>query len=184
VKKILGFLGSPRLNGNTHVLMNEMLSTASSEGADIHILPLGGLVIGECLGCHACWKGRDCVLDDDMNDIIPRIVESDTIVFGTPVYWYGPTALMKGLIDRFVYFNCPENREKIRGKEAVIVVPFEENDPGAAELTVRFFETSLDYLEMNLVDKLIVPGVTRKGEVGEKREIVDKARLIGIEIGQ
>jgi multimeric flavodoxin WrbA len=56
--------------------------------------------------------------------IYPKIIEADVIIFGTPVYWYGPTALMKAFIDRFVYFNCPENRAK-SGKAANI--PFEDD---------------------------------------------------------
>jgi hypothetical protein len=52
-------------------------------------------------------------------------------------------ALMKGLVDRFVYFNSPENRGWIRGKSAVLAVPFEEGDPEAAARLVAFFEKSL-----------------------------------------
>lgn len=53
-----------------------------------------------------------------MNGFYQKIIDSDILVFGTPVYWYAPTAIMKAFIDRFVYFNCPENREKIRGKNS------------------------------------------------------------------
>ena len=116
---------------------------------------------------------------DDMNAIYPKIVESDAIVFGTPVYWYGPTALMKALIDRFVYFNCPENRQKIRGKNAAIVAPFEEEDLDTAAPLIDFFERSLGYLEMNLVGKLLAPGVTRRGEVAEKADRLAEAAELG-----
>ncbi len=92
-----------------------------------------------------------------MNKIYPKIIQSDVIIFGMPVYWYGPTALMKCFIDRFVYFNCPENRAKIRGKSAVIAVPFEEESPKTAHLLVKFFKKSLQYLEMNLIGTVLVP---------------------------
>ena len=78
-----------------------------------------------------------------MLGIYPKIIESDAIIFGTPVYWYGPTALMKAFIDRFVFFNCPENRTKIKGKKAVIAVPFEEENPDTARPVVEFFENCL-----------------------------------------
>ncbi len=86
-----------------------------------------------------------------MNVIYPKIIESDIIIFGTPVYWYGPTAMMKGFIDRFVYFNCPENRSKIKGKAAVLAIPFEEENIKTADLLVKFFEKSLGYLEMKTI---------------------------------
>lgn len=114
-----------------------------------------------------------------MNSIYPRIIESDGIVFGTPIYWYGPTALMKGFIDRFVYFNCPENRSKIRGKPALLAVPFEEEDPETAALLKAFFEKSLVYLEMNLIGTILVPGVTRKGEIQEKETKLQEAYELG-----
>ena len=111
--------------------------------------------------------------------IYPKIIAADAIIFGTPVYWYGPTALMKAFIDRFVYFNCPENREKIRGKSAVIAVPFEEEDPEMAGGVVEFFEKSLEYLEMKLLGKIIVPGVGEKGDVRRKPECLQQAYELG-----
>ena len=105
-----------------------------------------------------------------MPELYERLIESDVIVLGTPVYWYGPTALMKGFVDRLVYFNCPENRAKIRGKSAVIVVPYEDDSYETSRLIEEFFEKSLAYLEMKLAGKIIVPGVGAKGDVTKKPE--------------
>lgn len=179
MQKILGIMGSPRRNGNTHILLSQILAGAETEGATGDILLLDDLTIQECNGCHACWEGKDCSKNDDMNRIYPKIIESDGIVFGTPVYWYGPTALMKVFIDRFVYFNCPENREKIRGKSAALAIPFEEEDPQTAALLESFFEKSLGYLEMNLIGTILVPGVTRKGEIKEKEAKLHEANELG-----
>lgn len=184
MKKILGIMGSPRKKGNTHILISKILEGAQSEGARGDILFLADLAIRECDGCHRCWKGKECSKDDDMNRLYPNIIESAGIVFGTPVYWYGPTALMKGFIDRFVYFNCPENREKIRGKPAILAVPFEEEDPAAADLVKTFFEKSLQYLEMNLIGTILVPGVSRKGKILEKVDLLEKAYELGRRFAQ
>lgn len=179
MKKILGVVGSPRRNGNTHVLVSRILEGAKKEGAAAEILLLNDLTIAECDGCHSCWEGKGCSKNDDMNNIYQKIIESDVIVFGTPVYWYGPTALMKGFIDRFVYFNCPANREKIKGKSAVIAVPFEEENPETAALVVAFFEKALAYLQMKLVGKIIVPGVSRKGEILKKADSLQQGYELG-----
>ena len=184
MKKIIGIMGSPRRNGNTHILLSRILEGAESEGARGNILFLDDLAIQECNGCHVCWEGKECSKDDDMNSIYPRIIESDAIIFGTPVYWYGPTALMKVFIDRFVYFNCPENREKIKGKPVVLAVPFEEEDPETAALLVAFFEKSLGYLEMNLIGTILVPGVTRKGEIKEKEAKLQEGYELGKELAR
>jgi multimeric flavodoxin WrbA len=175
MKKVLGVVGSPRKKGNTHILVSRILEGAGTEGATIDVVFLGKLKIRECDGCHVCWKGKPCAKRDNMNDLYPKIAESDAIVFGAPVYWYGPTALMKGFIDRFVYFNCPENRATIKGKPAAIAVPFEEKNLETAELVVAFFEKSLAYLEMDLIGKVIVPGVSDKGDVLQKEQALAKA---------
>ena len=179
MKKVLGVVGSPRRKGNTHILVSRILEGATEEGAAVEYLFLKDLKILECDGCHACWKRRRCSKHDDMQGVYSKIMESDALVFGTPVYWYGPTALMKGFIDRFVYFNCPKNREKIRGKRAAIAVPFEEEGDEAAEPVVIFFERTLAYLEMEIVGKVLVPGVTRRGEIKNKEEKLREGYALG-----
>jgi multimeric flavodoxin WrbA len=140
---------------------------------------LADLKIRECDGCHSCWKGRPCVKDDDMNGIYDKIAASDVIVFGTPVYWFGPTGLMKLFLDRFVYFNCPENQAMVQGKKAILAVPFEDTDLETARPLVDMFRKSMDYLKMDLVDVLLVPGVTRKGEIKNRKEDLEKGFVIG-----
>ncbi len=180
MKTILGIVGSPRKNGNTDTLVSRILDGARDGGASTETILLAEHKIEECNGCHACWKGkRLCCKHDDMTNLYPRIIECDAIIFGTPVYWYGPTAIMKCFIDRFVYFNCPDNRAKIRGKAAVIAVPFEDKTLETSNLVVDFFEKSLNYLEMRLVDKILVPGVTKRGEVRNRKRIMNKCYRLG-----
>ena len=116
---VLAVVGSPRKDGNTDILVSRIAEGAKAGGAEVEIVRLGELSVQECNGCHACWRGRDCSKDDDMRRLYPKIMAADAIVLGTPVYWYGPTALMKAFMDRFVYFNCPQNRPKIKGKSGM-----------------------------------------------------------------
>lgn len=177
--RVLGIVGSPRRKGNTHLLVERVLEGAREAGAVTDLVFLDELVIRECDGCHVCWKGKPCSKDDDMNGLHDRIAESDILVLGTPVYWYGPTALMKGFIDRFVYFNCPENRLLLAGKQAILAVPFEEEDPAAADLLVKFFEKSLDYLGIRLAGMVLAPGVTLPGEIRDRKEYLDRGYELG-----
>ena len=86
---------------------------------------------------------------------------------------------MKCFMDRFVYFNCSANRSKIRGKAAVIAVPFEDKTLETSNLVVDFFDKSLNYLEMRLVDRILAPGVTKRGEVSNRKRIMDKCYRLG-----
>ena len=184
LNKILGIIGSPRKKGNTHILVSRILDGAQEAGAETEILFLSDLDIRECDGCHSCWKSRQCSKKDDMIHIYPKIIESDILIFGTPVYWYGPTALMKCFIDRFVYFNCPGNRAKIRGKAGVLAIPFEEENPRTADLLVKFFQKSLGYLEMKILKKILVPGVSARGDILRKENVLNDAFALGERIAE
>jgi multimeric flavodoxin WrbA len=184
VKRILGIVGSPRRNGNTHLLVQRILDGAREGGAEVELVLLKDLVIHECDGCHACWEGKPCSKPDDMPAIYEKIAASDGIIFGTPVYWYGPTALMKAFLDRFVYFNSPENRPQIRGKLAVLAVPYEEESAETAGPLVAMFEKSFAYLEMDLVAKVLVPGVGEKKDILKKEAVLQEAFELGAGLGQ
>ncbi len=183
-RRVLGVVGSPRKRGNTSILVDRVLEGAEKEGALTETIFLGEMEIAECNGCLVCWQGEECCRQDDMNAVYPRIIESDALVFGTPVYWYGPTALMKAFIDRFVYFNCPENRARIRGKSAAIAVPFEEETIETAGLLEPFFRRCCEYLELNFVGSILVPGVGEAGAVLGKPERLQEAFELGRRLGQ
>jgi len=179
MRKILGVVGSPRKNGNTDILVSRILDGARDAGAAVKKVFLGDLSIRECDGCHACWKTERCAKDDDMQALYAKIIGSDLIIFGTPVYWYGPTALMTGFIDRFVYFNCPATRAKIRGKGAFLAIPFEEDDPATAAPLESVFRKSLAYLEMVLLGTILAPGVGGKGDILKKPDLLEEAYRLG-----
>jgi len=176
---VLAVIGSPRKGGNTDILVSAIAEGARAGGAAVEVVHLGGLTVRECDGCHACWHGRPCSKDDDMQRLYPKIAASDVIVFGTPVYWYGPTALMKAFIDRFVYFNCESNRPQIRGECALVAVVLEEETERTWRPVVEFFENSLAYLEMKLAETIVVPGVGPRGAIREKPDRLEEAYRLG-----
>jgi len=114
-----------------------------------------------------------------MNDIYRAINAADALVLGTPVYWYGPTALMKGFVDRLVYYNCDGNRAGVSGKRAAVVIPYEEEDSATAAPVVDFFARSLKYLTVELAGTVVVGGMTRKGQVLEREEAMQAVWELG-----
>ncbi len=179
MRKILGIVGSPRRNGNTDILVNMILDGARSTSAVTDMIHLDEMEINQCDGCHRCWSDGNCRWKDDMPIIYKKIAGCDVLVLGTPVYWFGPSAMMKSCLDRFVYFNSPKTRSLVKGKAVILVVPFEDTELGTADPLVAMFEKSLEYLEMNLFARLLVPGLTRRGEVKEKQVILEEAYGIG-----
>ena len=83
------------------------------KGWDSEIVDIDALRIEHCTGCDRC-KGRDCVINDDMRVIVDRFLDSDVVVFATPIRFSGPSSLVKTVIDRFqVIWN---NRSLTEGK--------------------------------------------------------------------
>jgi len=109
-----------------------------------------------------------------MQLLYPKLEEADVLVFGKPLYWYGPSGKMKLLIDRLRPFISPK---KLRGKKAVVVVPSEEGAE-ACNLTVSMFSLSLKYLEMDLVSVLL-PKASEKAEVKAQTHVLSDALEIG-----
>lgn len=179
MQNVLGIMGSPRRSGNTHILVSRMLDASQQHGATTELVCLGDLHIRQCDGCHVCWKTGKCAKNDDMQALYAKIMQADALVLGTPVYWYGPTAIMKAFIDRLVFFNCPENRAKIRGHRAALAIPFEDTTPATADLLVKMLELSLAYLEIPLVGKVVVPGVGERGEVLETADALEACDHLG-----
>jgi len=97
---VLGLQGSPRIKGNTSLLLSAFLAEAEKLGARIHQVHVARQNISPCLECGTCEEDGFCPVDDDMQRIYPLLWQADVIVMATPVFFYGPTAQMKALIDR------------------------------------------------------------------------------------
>ena len=97
---VLGLQGSPRTKGNTTVLLSTFLTEAERLGARTQHLDVACKNISPCQECSTCEKNGFCPIDDDMQQIYPLLRQADIIVMATPIFFYGPTAQMKALIDR------------------------------------------------------------------------------------
>ena len=103
-KIITAFCASPRKNGNTDLLIEEALKGARSEGAKTKKIMLQKTKIDYCIGCRKCKDEgfRDiCILKDDMDDIYQKIIESDSIIIGFPIYTGRECAQLSTFIDRW-----------------------------------------------------------------------------------
>ena len=98
--KIVGICGSPRAEGNSSFLVNEALNTAKEEGAEVEFISLSGLELNPCIACNVCKEEDECIIMDDLNDVLKKIEEADGIIIGSPVYFGGVSAQTKMLIDR------------------------------------------------------------------------------------
>jgi multimeric flavodoxin WrbA len=172
---ITALVGSPRRAGNTDLLLDRILLGAESRGHSGKKIYLYDYHISPCLDCRGCNKGSfDCRLEDGMIEIYPRLEDADVIVFGTPVYWYGPTAKMKLLIDRLRPYIASK---RLRGKRSILVSPSEEG-PSCCGPLVEMFRMSLLYLGMEMAGCLLAKAYER-GEIGGQPEELRRAWELG-----
>ena len=101
VVKVLGIAGSPRRNGNTDMLLAEVLRGATDKGAEVKTVILNNLKFVTCQHCDGCLKDGNCVIKDEMQSIYPEFEQADVIILATPIQFMGMTAPMKAMIDRF-----------------------------------------------------------------------------------
>ena len=98
--KVLGISTSPREGGNTDILLREALAGAAAAGAQAEYLSLRALSIAPCSECYACARTGVCRIQDEYHAVLGKILEADRLVFATPVFFMGPCAQAKLLIDR------------------------------------------------------------------------------------
>jgi multimeric flavodoxin WrbA len=98
--KIIGIVGSPRIEGNTSYLVETALKSAEEAGADTEIINLGSANLEPCIACDICKATGECAIYDDMSEIMEKLIEADGMIIGSPVYFGSVTAQLKMLIDR------------------------------------------------------------------------------------
>jgi len=98
--KILAISTSPRAGGNTDLLIDRIVRSTAEAGAEVEKVSTRELTIAPCMECNSCAKTGACVIKDDMQEMYTKLLDADRIVFATPVYFLGPCAQAKALIDR------------------------------------------------------------------------------------
>ena len=143
--KILAIVGSPRIGGNTDVLVNEVLAGAEEKGAALDKVYLSRSAIGPCHACDACEGTGVCFQRDDMDGILQKMEASDIWVLGTPIYWWGATAQFKLFLDRWYGpWHGNEPKKVFQNKKIALVITMGDTDASTAEPTLNMFKRSFD----------------------------------------
>ena len=104
--KILVIKGSPHRKGSSNLLADQFILGAKEAGHEIVTFDAGHAKIAPCLACEACHKTGSgvCCLKDDMQTLKEELMETEMVVFVTPVYWHNTSAQIKLAIDRMYAF--------------------------------------------------------------------------------
>ena len=95
--------GSPHRHGCTDRALREVAATLQGEGIEADVFWIGAKPVGGCMGCNGCAKGQGCVIDDVVDEFLPRVAQADGFVFGAPVHFSHAAASLLGFMDRLFY---------------------------------------------------------------------------------
>jgi multimeric flavodoxin WrbA len=114
--RVLGIVGSPRKNGNTEILMQEVLKVAREAGCETELFLMAQKKVAPCDACGMCFEVGSCVVQDDMQELYAMMERAQAIVFGSPVYFGSVSAQMKAAMDRmFALLQRRALKEKVAG---------------------------------------------------------------------
>ena len=187
-KNVLVIAGSPKKKGNTAALVEWFSEGVRSKGAQVEVVNagVGRYKVAGCSACRSCQQLPEyaCVIQDDGREMLQRMIHADVIVMATPLYFYGPSAQLKVIIDRmfslFKWDNAAGTMETpLKGKTfALILSAFEGVGLDVVE---KSFAITAEYAGMKF-ESLLVPDVGVSGQVRNKPGVREKAVDFGAKL--
>lgn len=138
--KVLGINFGGRAMKCGEIMVKEALFAAKEAGAEVEFVRTIGMRIDPCLGCGICSQKRDqgdnvhCIIKDDYDKLVEKVLDADGIIVAAPVFSVGPTGQIKNFIDRFGASHDRAALDEIQKKR------IEEGKSGEELLDPRYFK--------------------------------------------
>jgi len=169
--KVIAFLGSPRKEGNTELLLKEAVRGIEDSGFGVQIFNLNSMNIQPCQDCGGCDDTGECIYHDDMDVIYTAIRNTDRIILATPIFFFSVSAQTKLMIDRCQCFWCekyllkkPLPPGELNRKGLLLLVGGMKKDIGVqcSEACAAAFFRTISIQEHSALSFL---GIDKKGEI-------------------
>lgn len=174
---ILVITGSPHHQGTSALLADEFIRGAREAGHQMSRFDAAqNKRISPCMGCEYCRSNdSQCVFIDDMEIVKPDLLAADAVVFVTPTYYFGMSAQIKTVIDRFYAIN-----EQLRSKpkKALLLVSAADDTEAVADAMKAHFQSICNYLKWENCGALVAFGVYHREDI-ERTDFPAKAYELG-----
>jgi multimeric flavodoxin WrbA len=178
--KVIAFNGSPRPNGNTARMLQEVSRSLNQHGVETEIISLAGKPLPGCTACYDCrqTKNQRCIIEGDaLNDYVAQMIDADGIILASPTYFADVTPEMKALMDR-AGFVCRMNGGLLRRKVGAAVAVARRGG------CIHTFDTLNHFF---LISEMIVAGSDYwnlgfgldEGDVEKDEEGLETMRVLG-----
>lgn len=161
-KNVLILSGSPRKDGNSDILCDQFAKGAADAGHQVEKIRVAQKQIHPCIACYHCRdNGGVCVFEDDMAQLLQKMIDADVLVLASPVYFYSIDAQLKAVIDRTV-----ARWLEVKNKEFYYIVTMADEEAESADTTLACFRGYAACVE-GAVEKgvIIGGGAYEKGEI-------------------
>jgi multimeric flavodoxin WrbA len=183
--KIVIVKGSPRERGNSATLAAQVATGAEAAGAEVESFYLHGMEIQACDACDMCRGAADmdCVIDDDMQLLYPKLREADALVYASPIYWFTVTAQLKLFMDRCYALGSDSGAAQdhaLARKRIGVLLTYGGDDPfdSGAINAIRMFQDAFDYVPAEIVG-IVYGYAPSEGGIEKNRALMDKAYNLG-----
>lgn len=163
--KIFVITGSPRKDGNSNELAAQFIRGATENGHEVSRFDAALNEVHPCIACNSCGMDGPCIYKDDFEQVRERLVPADLVAFASPMYYFGLSAQLKAVIDRFYALNGQIHVPK----KAVLLMTYANTSKKQAMPIESHYDVLLDYLGWTDAGRVIAPGVWPPGAIKHTR---------------
>ncbi len=182
--KIVAFHGSPRIGGNTDILLDAFLKGAETGGASVEKITLMSKRITPCIECGQCDTTGVCVLEDDMTPIYDKIREADIVVVASPIFFYNITSYTQALVERsqacwigkYVLKTGPYGGKERKG---IFLSLGATKGKMLFDGVLRVMKYFFDAISASFAGALLYRGIEKKGDVKKHPTALTEAEELG-----
>jgi multimeric flavodoxin WrbA len=183
--KVIAFLGSPRENGNTELLLREAIRGVEESGLKVGVFHLNKMNIMPCQNCGGCEETGCCIYDDDMTQVYEAIRNADRVILASPIFFFNVSAQSKIMIDRCQAFWCekyllkktiPEGQYGRKGLLLLVGGMKKEIGVQCAEATAKAFFRTISVPDHQTLAYI---GIDEKGAILKHPSALQEAQKAG-----
>ncbi len=173
---IVVLMGSPNRKGSTSLLVDAFCRGAEEAGHRCETVDVCHSNIHPCTGCVRCGYEGPCVQKDDVELIRQKLLAADMVVFATPLYYYGMSAQLKTVVDRFCAYNSSLNSRHL--KSALLTVAWNADD-WTFEALEAHYKTLVRYINFRDCGMVLglgcgTPGMTKRSRYPQEAYLLGR----------
>ena len=175
---VLILKSSPRVNGNSNTLADQVAAGAKEAGAQVESLMLNDMDIRPCDACDECQETGVCVVGDEMQQIYPLLEKADAILLASPIYWFTISAQARLCIDRWYSLGLDDGR--FSSKRIGIVLTYADPDlyTSGGINAIRTYESMFRWIGAEITG-MVYGSAHEIGDVEKQPELMEKAFKLG-----